>query len=312
MKLEILTVAAVLSLVSAQSAIASDSVVIRDAAARVVVIAEARNDIQVSVQPGRKSLPPMHVSREGDRVIVDGGLGYRIKGCGYSSFSFGDLFHHQRHEHQERGGVTVSGIGHIRRDELPLITVRVPYDAKVEAGGAVFGQVSPTRNLQLAVSGCGDWKVSDVQSALDLSASGSGDVAGHHVGTLHAALSGSGDLVLDRVDGMAQVRVSGSADVRIASSRGLQSQVQGSGDIHLGHVDGPIHSQVAGSGDVEIEGGQAPEVDVQLAGSGDFHFGGNAGSVTASVAGSGDVVIAHAAGPVSQSRAGSGEIHIGR
>jgi len=77
-------------------------------------------------------------------------------------------------------------------------------------------------------------------------------------------------------------------------------------------VNGPIHAQISGSGDVTVDQGNAPEVQVSVAGSGDFRFRGQAGSVSASVAGSGDIDIAHATGPVSQSKAGSGDIHIGR
>ena len=44
------------------------------AAARLVVIAEARRDVSVSIQQGPSHLPPLTVRREGARIVVDGGL----------------------------------------------------------------------------------------------------------------------------------------------------------------------------------------------------------------------------------------------
>jgi hypothetical protein len=59
---------------------------IEHAAARVVVIPEARGDIAYTVDAGRSGLPAIQVRREGDKLILDGGLKAafgrsRIRGC---------------------------------------------------------------------------------------------------------------------------------------------------------------------------------------------------------------------------------------
>jgi hypothetical protein len=296
---------------SAATAHASEAgVSIRDAVARVQVIPEARSDVQVEVRAGRSGLPTPRVWNEGAHVIVDGGLAHRIKGCNSLNVSFLFSGHHAEREH--RAHVQVAGVGSVSTEDMPQITVRVPLDARVDAGGAVFGTVAPSRNLNLATSGCGDWRVEDVQQGFSIAQSGSGDVQAHHAGTLRAALSGSGDLSLDRVDSMANVVISGSADVRLASAGGLETRIVGSGDVRLGTVNGPINASISGSGDINIDGGSSSDVQVAIAGSGDFRLHGQAGQVRASVAGSGDITIDRATGPVDQRKAGSGDIHIGR
>jgi hypothetical protein len=54
---------------------------IENAAARVVVIPEARSDVQVSVTPGRVGLPQLQIQRTRAGVEIDGGLRRRIEGC---------------------------------------------------------------------------------------------------------------------------------------------------------------------------------------------------------------------------------------
>ncbi len=290
------------------------SVVVHDAVARVQVIPEARGDVSVTVTPGRKALPSVRVWREGDRTMIDGGLAHRIHGCGSASFGFGALFHGHRdgEPDRERGQANVAGLGRVGPEDMPLIVIRTPLDARVAADGAVFGQVAGARSLDLAVSGCGDWRTGDVAGPMGVHVSGSGDVTGGRVGALRAALSGSGDLKLGRVDGAADISTSGSADVRLGATGPLDIRVGGSSDIHVDEVQGPVRTQISGSGNVTIDRGRSPDLRVAVAGSGDFRFHGEGGAVSASVAGSGDILIDHATGPVSQSKAGSGDIHIGR
>jgi hypothetical protein len=288
------------------------SVTVRDAVARVQVIPEARSDVSVTVTPGRRPLPTVRVYREGDRTVVDGGLAHRIRGCGWDGFEMGAMFSRHRDEKGERGRATVSGIGRLGPEDMPLITIRTPMDAHVSADGAVFGRVGATHSLELSVAGCGDWSTEDVAGLMAVHVSGSGDVAGGRAGALRAGMSGSGDLKLTRVDGDADISTSGSSDVRLGATGPVSIRIGGSSDVRIGDVNGPIHTEIGGSGDVTIDRGRAPDVRVAVAGSGDFRFHGSAGSVSASVAGSGDVVIDHASGPVSQRKAGSGDIHIGR
>ena len=68
------------SLALAAGARAAPSLEIRGAAARVVVIPEARPDIAVSIIQANARLP-LKVSRFGQTVYVDGDLGHGVKGC---------------------------------------------------------------------------------------------------------------------------------------------------------------------------------------------------------------------------------------
>lgn len=264
------------------------SVDVRDAAARMVVIPEARGDVEVRIVGGDPRLPPLQVRREGARIVVEGGLQRRITGCSESDFGWnGD---------RKRWGqsVTVRDVGRITLRDLPVITVRTPLDAGVGAGGAVWGEVGPSEALHLAHAGCGDWTVASVRRALDLSSQGSGDTRARTVGALNSATQGSGDLMLDAVEGPTAISIAGS------------------GDVTIRRVTGPVSSQIAGSGDVRIADGQAANVAVRIAGSGDFTFNGRAGALSAQVAGSGDVHVAHVDGPVAKSVQGSGEVTVGR
>ena len=250
---------------------------VRYAAARVTVIPEARGDIVVTVA---KANPRMKitVSRIGDDVIVNGGLG--IRGANCTSF-FG------------RRGVHVWGMGFVPYDQLPEIVIRTPLDAKVSAGGAVFGIVDRTNSLDLSNAGCGDWSVANVAGPLNLRVAGSGDI--------RAGSAGSAD-----------VRISGSSDVFMKDVRsGLESAISGSGDLRAASINGPLHVRVSGSGDVNASAGQVTDMVVGVAGSGDVHFGGVAQSLEASVAGSGDVSVGRVTGTVTKHVAGSGSVTIG-
>lgn len=250
---------------------------IRHAAMRVTVIPEARSDIEVTVL---RQNPRMRitVSRLGDTVIVDGGLGFRGPNC--TNF-FG------------RRGVHIWGMGFVPYDSLPQVIVRVPVDARVGAGGAVFGNVDRSGSLELSNSGCGDWTVANVAGPLRVRMAGSGDV--------HAGAAGSAD-----------VRISGSSDVFLRSVRsGLDTSSSGSGNLTVSSVNGPLRVHIAGSGDVVANSGQVTQMVVGVAGSGDVRFGGVASSLDASVAGSGDVKVGRVTGPVNKRVFGSGSVNVG-
>jgi hypothetical protein len=250
---------------------------IRHAAARVTVIPEARSDIVVTVA---KPNPRMKitVARLGDDIIVDGGLSLRGANC---SSSFG------------RRGVHIWGMGFVPYDNLPQIVIRTPLDAKVSAGGAVFGIVDRTDSLELANAGCGDWSVANVAGPLTLRLAGSGDVRAGSAGSANVKISGSSDISMQ--------------DVR----NGLEASSAGSGDLRVASINGPLHAHVVGSGDIVATGGHVTDMDVGVAGSGDVSFGGVAQTLEANVAGSGDVTVGHVTGTVSKHVAGSGSVTIG-
>ena len=311
--------AAVTSLAAAAPALASSEpgVRVEDAAARIVVIPEARRDVSVTVRQGDPRLPPLRTRTEGQAIVVEGGLEHRIDGCGWGGFDITGIFSRdaeRRNGHDPQAQkVMIRGIGAVALDRLPVITAHVPMDAAVAARGAVWGEVGPTASLKLAKAGCGDFKVADVKGAFDLSSAGSGDTFAGRAGRVHAALQGSGDLRTTGVDGGADLTIAGSGDVRLGRvGGGINASIKGSGDVRAQSAGGPLNAVIHGSGDMLIDGGRAPAVAVQIAGSGDFRFGGEAGSLAAQVAGSGDVHVAHVTGAVTKSVAGSGSVYAGR
>ena len=310
-----LALAGLIAAAAAPPALAAPGVTVQNAAARMVVIPEARCDVRVDIQRGPDARIPMPVvRREGERLVVDGGLRGRIGGCGTIGVDFRVFGGGRRDEpnpHVQR--VMVRGIGPLTLDRLPVITARVPMRAAVAAGDAVFGKVGLSDALALASNGCGDWIVADVAGPLEIAGHGSGDVHAGRAGVLHAALSGSGDLEMEDVAGEAAIATHGSGDTKLGRvGRGLSLELAGSGDLEAAGVDGPIASRQSGSGDVEIRGGRSPNVAVSTSGSGGFAFKGEADAVSAQSSGSGDIEVAHASGPVSKSHSGSGDIDIGR
>jgi hypothetical protein len=257
---------------------AAPGVQLRNVIARVTIVPEARSDVAVFVTKANPRLP-LKISRVGDTVVVDGGLGWRNINC---------------HSFFGRPGAFVRGIGNVSYDDMPQIVVRTPLQFRAGAGGAVFGAVGPGAGGDLANSGCGDWKVADQNGPLRLGLSGSGDV---HAGTVAAA----------------DVHISGSSDVDMRAARGgLTAAVSGSGDVKVGTVNGLLRVRVGGSGDVIVHNGAVTDMDVSVAGSGDVKFGGVAGSLEANVAGSGDVSAARVTGAVAKHVAGSGDVSVGR
>ncbi|MDQ2860943.1 MAG: DUF2807 domain-containing protein [Pseudomonadota bacterium] len=262
---------------AAGGASAAPSVEIRQAVARVTIMPEARSDVVVEVIRANPRLP-LRIAREGDRVVVDGGLGMRLRGCG--SFL-------------GRPRAMVWGIGAVGFGDMPQIIVHTPADVHVSASGAVFGSVGRAASVELNNSGCGDWTVADVAQALRVGVSGSGDIRTGAAGTADLRVSGSGDIFVRRVES------------------GLNAATSGSGDIQTGLVNGPLRVRVAGSGNVRARGGQVTDMNVSVAGSGDVTFNGVARTLSASVAGSGDVTVSRVTGAVSKQVAGSGDIRVG-
>ncbi|MFZ5684856.1 MAG: GIN domain-containing protein [Pseudomonadota bacterium] len=253
------------------------SVEVKDAVARVTVIPEDRSDIRVEIVAPNAKLP-LDVRSRGDRTIVDGDLDRKIRNCRGSG---------------DNVSVAVRGVGDVAWREMPQVVIRTPRDARVEAGGAVFGSVGRSASLTLSNAGCGDWTVANVEGEMKIRQAGSGDT---RTGTA----------------GSAVIRVAGSGDVATADIRGgAEVDIAGSGAVALRSVSGPVEVSIAGSGDVDIAGGRATTMTVSVAGSGDVDFRGTADSVKAKIAGSGDVRVKEVKGEVSKSIMGSGSVTIG-
>jgi hypothetical protein len=266
------------ALLATGAARAAPSVEIDHAVARVTVIPEGRSDVAVTVVRTNARLP-LKITRAGDRVVIDGGLGWRSPNC------------HGPSGHPSAG---VWGLGVFGWESMPQVVIRAPRGVRIASGGAVYGAINPGDSVDLANSGCGDWTIADQTGPLRVRLAGSGDV--------HAGSAAAVDL-----------EVSGSADVSVKSARGgLAASVSGSGDVTADSVSGPLRAHVAGSGDVHVREGAVSDMDVAVSGSGDVHFGGVARSLAAQVSGSGDVSVGRVTGPVSKHVTGSGEVSIGR
>ncbi|WP_158916832.1 DUF2807 domain-containing protein [Caulobacter sp. S45] len=290
---------------------------IEHAAARLVVIAEPRNNVSVTVHHGDNRLPELNVRQEGGRVVVDGGLDAGMFGVSndrtrcvgaYVVTHIGPMTHIR-----DNRAVFVRGVGRVDYDDLPVITAHVPLSARVAASSAVFGEVGRTDSLDLSAVGCGNWTVADVRGQLSVNNVGSGDIHAEAAGSLRGKLAGSGDLQTGAVGGDADVSIAGSGDVTTGAVNGaLRAKVAGSGDVAVASIAGPVDAGIAASGGIRIHGGHAPNVKARVAGSGDFSFDGEAGSLSAAVVGSGDIYVAHVSGPVSKSVMGSGDVRTGR
>ncbi|HRD46813.1 MAG TPA: DUF2807 domain-containing protein [Caulobacter sp.] len=290
------------ALLAAGAAAAKEpSVEIRDAVARVIVVPEARSDVKVSFKTTNADLP-LTVRFEGDKTIVDGDLDHgfgrsRIRNCR----SVGDQV-----------SVDVTGVGSVSYDNMPQIIVQVPMDARVAAGGAVFGSVGRSKTLSLSSAGCGDWTVANVEGEMSINVAGSGDIRAGTAGSANLNVAGSGDIATAAVRGSLSANVAGSGDVRTgAVDGGLAVNTMGSGDADVASVNGDVAVNLAGSGDTVIRAGRAGKVAISIAGSGDVMFAGSAGTLDAKVAGSGDIRVASVSGEVHKRSVGSGDVRVG-
>jgi hypothetical protein len=267
-----------LALLAATASVAAPGLQVNHAVARVMIIPEDRSDVVVTVTKTHPKFP-LTVTRLGDQVMVEGGLGWRSANCN-------GLFGHTR--------VGVFGVGSVDYDDMPQMVVHTPRQVQVKASGAIFGTVGRGAGVELSNSGCGDWTLGNQSGPLRVSLAGSGDV--------HAGDSAAAD-----------IHVAGSSDTFLRAARGgLTASIAGSGDVNANEVDGPLHAKVTGSGDVKVRGGAVSDMKAQVAGSGDVTFGGVAQTLEASIAGSGDVSVGKVTGSVVKHIAGSGDVRIGQ
>lgn len=273
---------------------AAQSVEVKDAVARVVVIPEDRRDIGVEIVPGRADLPALQVVRRGDDVRIDGGLGTRRLGLGQvnvlSRCESGDP---EARQPGQGARIRVRGVGEVALEDAPMVVLRTPRDVDIETGEAVYGAVGPgARSVELHTGGCGQWTVANVSGPAAISVGGSGRVRIGEVQQLKASIGGSGS-------------------VTARAAHEVKASIGGSGDVRVGRVEGPIEVRIGGSGDVRLDSGRSEQVDVSIAGSGNVHFDGTAGRVAVATVGSGDVYIREVTGPISRSTVGSGKLRIG-
>src|SRR5580698_9130403 len=152
------------------------SLEIRNAALRVVVIPEARSDVSVTILKTNARLPLRLSTGLSGQTIIDGGQWLALLG---------------RPIWCDDHGVHVWGVGHVDTADLPQVLVRMPLEARVSAGGGVFGSISRADRLDLSVDGCGEWTVGNVRDRLAVGSSGSATVRTGTAGQMVLQASGS-------------------------------------------------------------------------------------------------------------------------
>ncbi len=277
------------------AAFAGASLRIRDAAARVTIIPEDRQDFQVEIDnsAGRAPMPTVTVSD--GKVIIDGHLRGRIDDC------------------RSDGGADLEHYGELAADQLPAITIRAPRAVNLDRSGAGTTEIGPAQALDLDFSGCGAVTAGDVAGDLEVDLAGSGAVRTGAARSLNVDMAGSGDMTTGAIAEAAELDVAGSGSITIASLTGdLNADAAGSGavtvqggDVRTAEVD------LAGSAVVTIA---APvrTLNVSIVGSGGVDVTNTVGDLEADVAGSGSVSAQAVTGTVQRQIFGSGEVRIGQ
>ena len=262
-------------------------------AAVVTITPEDRSDFVIEIDnPGGTPMPT--VSSESGRVIVDGQLRGRIRGC------------------RDDGGANLRGYEDVGVEQLPRITIRAPRAVTARRDGAGSTAIAAADSVDLDFSGCGAATIADVTGALDLEVAGSGRIAAGAARRLNADVAGSGEVSAGAIAERADVDLAGSGTVTIASLTGsLSADAAGSGNVIVqGGAITTADVDLAGSGDVDIA---APiqVLNVAIVGSGDVDVTAAVGDVDADIAGSGGVNVQSVTGAVRKEVWGSGDVHVG-
>jgi Putative auto-transporter adhesin, head GIN domain len=264
--------------ITASAAQAAPSLDIRGAAARVILIPEARSGFRVTVLTYNSRFP-LRVRQFGDRLSIVGDVAHRTQGCPRIA---------------GRPAVRIAGRGTIGLDSLPELVIHTPINVRVSAGEAVFGVIGRSDSLNFANRGCGDWTIANVRGRMRLNQAGAGFTRAGSAGSADLSVAGSGNIATREIDD------------------GLIAVSSGSGDIEATSVSGLFNVRIAGSGEIRAAAGQVTLMTAAIAGSGSVRFAGVAETLHASVAGSGDVSVSKVSGPVVRRVFGSGAVRVGR
>ena len=274
----LITWAAVAGLLGVSAARAAPTLVIRGAAARVVVIPQARSDITVFVERAAPGLP-LKIHRLGDRVTIIGNVARRVRGCSLAG---------------GRQSVRVWSRGEVAYDALPRLVIHTPMDVRLTAGDAVFGAIGRSASLDFTNQGCGDWAVANVAGRMRIDQAGAGVT---RAGTAHSgdlSVAGSGQVITQPIAG------------------GVTAVSSGAGDIKIAAINGPYDVRVAGAGTIGVGAGLATNMNASIAGSGGIRFGGTALNLQVMIAGPGQVRVDRVTGTVSKRLFGTGSVTVGR
>lgn len=278
-------------------AAAAQEVQMEGVVARVVVIPEARSNLEVNVQPGPAGLPPVRVRREGQRIVLEGGLD--VNHCNTNN------------------GVTTVRTRDGRRLQLqsaPLVTIRAPRSLTISTRrGAIQGQVGPMQDLSLSSGGCSNWRLGDVSGQLQLTQSGGARTVAGQARSARLRASGGGSIEVGPV-GALDAGASGGGRLQIGPVAGpLTADASGGGVIRVSSVSGPVSAEASGGGGVGIAGGRSGMLQASASGGGWVDHDGAAGGLSARASGGGRVEVATLNGPVRErSQSGGGRVIVGR
>lgn len=271
---------------------------VRNLAAIVTITPEDREDYSIEIDNAAGQLPMPTVTSTEGRVIIDGQLRGRVRGCG-----------------DGEGGANIRGYGDgdFAANELPRITIRTPRTLHVDRSGAGSTEIGATQSLELEVSGCSTTTAGDVTGDLVLDIAGSGNLAAGAANTLDADVAGSAAIVTGAIANGATIDIAGSGSVTMASLTGeLNSDGAGSGSVTIQGGAVTIASiDLAGSGDVSIAA-TVQDLDVSIVGSGGVIVTAPVGNIDAEIAGSGNVSAPSVTGTIRQEVFGSGEVSVGQ
>ena len=211
--------------------------------------------LEVSGAPNR--VAAVHVSQDGDRLVVEG-TNYEDN---KSVWDWHNWFNFDEISRNDTGDLFVK------------VSVPRGTDVNVEdlVGNAYIGDtMGPLRfeaaattakighvtKAKIDVGGSGHIEIAGVSGALDIDMGGSGKIVVGSVGSVKADIAGSGDAQFGDIPG------------------GLSLDIAGSGNVVAAHVNGPTHIDIAGSGSVRIADGIANPLNVDIMGAGNLYFGG--------------------------------------
>jgi len=255
---------------------AASEIEIRNAAAILVITPEDRTDVVLTVTGGDR-LPALKVRDLEGRLVVDGGLGRRIRACGSGS----------------PYSVTVADVGELGEADLPRIEIKTPRTIDMAVSGGVATTIGASDRATIGFAGCGPATIGGVKGALEVNAAGSGNI---RIGSAQSAI----------------VQIAGSSEVELGMvAQGLEASIAGSGSTRAKSVTGALDASIAGSGDVVVGGGAISKADVSIAGSGDVVIDAPVVDLEASIMGSGNVDVVSVSGAVERSIMGSGRVNIG-
>ncbi|MFN3229036.1 MAG: GIN domain-containing protein [Asticcacaulis sp.] len=265
------------------------SLKVKDAVVRLVVIPEDRTDFSYSLTKGSEAFPSLTVRQDGNRLIFDGGLKRKIRGCNNMRGNAGSMpIDPMKPDPDAR--ITLRDGQDLKLSDAPLLVVRAPKSVAVSTSGASVVAVGRTQALEVNNAGCGAWTVANVEQRLEINQAGSGKiVAGNSAST--------------------EVSVAGSGDIYIADTKALEVSIAGSGDVSARSVEGPVEVSIAGSGDVRIQQGKISHLEVSIAGSGDIKAP-RVVDLSVSIMGSGDVEVETIEGKRNVSIMGGGRINV--